>query len=306
VRLGVRRLGGRAHDLEPHRARARERDHVDARVADERGAGVAVAREERERVRGDPGAVEGVDERGGARRRLLGGLQHGGVAGGKRGRGHAAGDGQREVPGGDHHGHAARDVSHRVALARRLHEVAPALELDRLVGVVLEEVDRLADVGVRLGPGLRALAHLERRQLEPALPQARGGVPEHARTFAGGPGAPLAEPALGGLDRRGGLGLAGAAGVRDHPAGRAGVRRVEALGGARVSPDQDRHRQRQPGVQLTQGLEQRLAHRRAAQLQDGLVRKGHGAASSSSIDMPRCWSPRNDSFEVFSRSRRTK
>ena len=55
-----------------------------------------------------------------------------------------------------------------------------------------------------------------------------------------------------------------------------------------LAPDQHRHREREPSVELAQGAEQRLAHRRPAQLQHRLVREAHGAASSSSIDTPRC------------------
>ena len=55
-----------------------------------------------------------------ARGRLLGGLEHDGVAGRQRGGDHAGGDREREVERRDHAGDAAGDVAHRVALARHL------------------------------------------------------------------------------------------------------------------------------------------------------------------------------------------
>ena len=60
-------------------------------------------------------------------------------------------------------------VVKRVALAGQLDQRRPPSSSTACERVVLEEVDRLADVGVRLGPGLGALAHLERRQLVAAL-----------------------------------------------------------------------------------------------------------------------------------------
>ncbi len=64
-------------------------------------------------------------------------------------------------------------VAQRVALAGDLHERGAALELDRAPRVVLEEVDRLADVRIGLRPGLGALADGERGELGAA--QRAGG-----------------------------------------------------------------------------------------------------------------------------------
>ena len=291
----------------PTGARAGERDHVDARVADERRADLAEAGQERQRLARHARLVQGVHERAGARRRLLGRLQDRRVPGGQRGGGHPAGDRQREVPGRDHRRHAARRVAHRVALAGHLHQRAALVELDRLARVVLEEVDRLADVAVGLRPRLGALAHLERGQLEPALAQDRRGAAQHLGALGGGARAPLAEAALGRLDRR----------RRRRPPSarpRDATRRSGAPGSVDSSPDaaprsppiEDRDLERQPRVEpaSASSSDSRTGARRSSRI--GSLRKAHGAASSSSIGVPRCCSPRNDSFAVFSSSRRTR
>ena len=185
VALALGRLGGGAQDLEPDGARAGEGDHVHARVAHERGPHLAVAGKERERVARHAGRVERLDERAGARGRLLGRLQHRRVPGRERGGGHAARDGEREVPGRDHRCDAARRVAHGVPLARHLDERAALVERDRLERVVLEEVDRLAHVAIRLRPRLRALAHLKRRELEPPLAQDLCGAAQDLRPLGG-------------------------------------------------------------------------------------------------------------------------
>ena len=87
---------------------------------------------------------------------------------------------------------------------------------------------------------------------------------------------------------------------------RAGVGGVEVRGEPRSPPTRIGTSSGSRASSVAQGLQQRLAHGRAAQLQDRLVPEAHGAASSSSIGVPRCCSPRKDSFEVFSSSRRTR
>ena len=63
---------------------AGEDDRVDARVGDQRLAGLVAAREERQRVVRDAAGVQRVDDGLGSGR-LLGGLEHDGVAGRQRG-----------------------------------------------------------------------------------------------------------------------------------------------------------------------------------------------------------------------------
>ncbi len=241
------------------------------------------------------------------RGRLLRGLQHHAVARGEGGRGHAGGDRQGEVPGRDHGRHAARLVAHRVPLARHLQQLGARAQAQRLARVVLEEVDRLAHVGVRLGPRLRALAHLERRQLEAARAQDRRGPHQHLGAPLGTPFAPLGPGGRGRLHRGARVGLGGAPRRGHHARGPTRVGRLEPLGGAALVPDENRHAQRQSRLQLGERVQQRLARGRAAQLQRGLVgERDHGGDSSSSSGTPRACSCRNDSFEVFSRSRRTR
>ena len=79
----------------------------------------------RQRPGRDAGRAQGLDQGERGRRRLLGGLQDDGVAGGEGGGGHPGRDREREVPRRDHRGDAAGHVAHRVALARRLLEGGP-------------------------------------------------------------------------------------------------------------------------------------------------------------------------------------
>ena len=90
VLLLGRRLARGAHDLEADRLRAGERDRVHARVAHERGADVALARQQRQGVGRHAGLAQRPDEHERAAGRLLGGLQHDGVAGRQRRGGHPA------------------------------------------------------------------------------------------------------------------------------------------------------------------------------------------------------------------------
>ena len=160
-------------------------------MPDERRAGVPLAREQRERVRRHAGLAQRRDQLERAARRLLGGLEHDRVARGQRRGGHTRRNREREVPGGDDGRDSARNVAQRVALAGRLQEGGSTLELDRAARVVLEKVDRLAHVGVGLGPRLGALAHLQRRQLDAALAQPRGGRAEDPGAFRGGASGPI-------------------------------------------------------------------------------------------------------------------
>ena len=111
VALAGRRLGGGADDLLPDRRGAGEGDRVHARVGDEPRADLALAGQQRERVGGDARVAQRLDEHVGAARRLLGRLEHDGVAGGERGGGHPARDRDREVPRRDHRDDAARPVA---------------------------------------------------------------------------------------------------------------------------------------------------------------------------------------------------
>ena len=312
VRLIVRRLRRRPDDPEPHRTRSGERDHVHPGVANQRLTGVAEPGQQRHRAPGDARLAQRRRQHQRRARRLLGRLQDDRIARGQAGGGHPGRDGEREVPRRDHRDNAARLVAHLVPLAGRLHELRPARQPHGLARVVLEEVDRLAHVGVGLGPRLRALAHLQGGELQPALAQDPGGAHEHLGPTGRAAGAPVRKRLGGSADRSVGLLVAGARGHGDEALGVSRIRRLErVLRRGRQPIDAQDHRDLEGKlpVQLLQRRQKRFAHVAPAQLQRRLVGErphGGGGASSSSIDTPRACSWRNDSFDVFSSNRRTR
>ena len=75
-------LGGPLDDVEPDRLRAGERDERDIGMLDERGPDLlADTRQEREHAVGQPGVEQHLDQPRRDARRLLGRLEHDGVAG---------------------------------------------------------------------------------------------------------------------------------------------------------------------------------------------------------------------------------
>jgi hypothetical protein len=299
-----------ADDLQADRPRAGERDRRHAWVAHQRGAGLAVALQQPDRLGRDAGVAQRLDEHEAAQRRLLGGLEDHRVAGRQRRGDHAGRDRDREVPRRDDRGHAARRVVQAVALAGDLEQRPAAAQCDRAPRVELQEVDGLADVGVGLGPRLARLAHAERRERGPALAHPRGGAREHRGALAGGQRGPVAVAVLGGADRRGDLQRCGDRRGGDDALGVGRVGGDEPVAVAALGPDPDRRRERQALVDPGQALEQLVPMGGPAQLEHGLVverrKLGHGAASSSSSGFPAAWSARNDSLLVFSSRRRTR
>src|SRR5205807_8828010 len=97
--------------------------------------------------------------------------------------------------------YAARYVAQRVALAGRLLDLGAAVERDGASGVVAQEVDRLGDVGVGLGPRLGALAHAQRGELVTARAHPLGGALERGGALGGGCGRPRARGAAGDVER---------------------------------------------------------------------------------------------------------
>ena len=276
-------------------------------MAHEGGSRLSLAREERQDIGGQAGLAQGPHDLQGAPGRLLRGLEHRRVARGQRAGRHAARDGQREVPRGDHRGDAAGRVAHLVALAGHLEKLAPALQLHRRAGVVLEEVDRLAHVGVGLGPRLRALAHREGGQRQTPLAQPRGGADQHLRALVRGTRAPRPGAARRRLHGPVDLLLGGERGRRDGAVRPARIGGHELLAVATLVADPHRHAQRQARVQPRQRLAELRSHGGPAQLEHGLVAKRvHGAARRRSRSSPPLYSCRNDSFAVFSSSRRTR
>ena len=308
VLLAGRRLGRGPDDVEPDLVGAREGDRVHARVAHERGADVALAGQQRERRRRHARLAQRARDHQGTARRLLGGLEDHGVAGRQAGGGHPERDREREVPRRDDGHDPAGVPAQLVALAGRLEQGSALREVDRPARVVLEEVDRLADVAVGLRPRLGALAHGERRGLEPPLAQPLRRADQRGRALLGGRVPAARDPErlvdLAG-PRRGRLG--------DHTVGLAGIGRGDVRALALVIPDPHRDLQRTARVVLLQRVGEAGAHRRAPELEDRLVGErlhaaadARGLASSSSSAVPFACSARKLSFEVFSSRRRTR
>ena len=123
-------------------------------------------------------------------------LDDGRVARHQRGGGHAGADGQGEVPGADDRGHAAGLVPLVVQLADEPAQARRGWNsADGHAGVILAEVDGLADVGVGLAPGLARLANHHGR------PARRGGRASARRPRRGSPRRSKARVAPGGKGR---------------------------------------------------------------------------------------------------------
>ena len=135
-------------------------------------------------------------------RRLLGGLDHAGVAADQGRGGHAGADGQREVPRADDHGDAARLVDDLVDLADELAESSGVEEPDGFARVELEKVDRFADVRVGFDPGLAALLDDDATQFVAASSHDPGGSDQDRGSFADRGVPPCGEGGVGSVDRR--------------------------------------------------------------------------------------------------------
>ena len=249
-------------------------------MADERRADVAFAGQQRDHRRRHTAGTERLQQSLRAAGRLLGRLQHDGVAGRERGGRHPARDRDREVPGGDHGRDAARDVAQLVALAGDLQQRPPGLERDRAPRVVLEEVDRLAHVGVGLGPWLGALPDLDRRELEPALAHPGGGADQRCRALGGRNRTPAAKPIAGHRHRGVDIVLGGARRPRHEPLGLARIGRVQPRTVPYIGADRHRDVQRQHRVRARErvGRAGRAPRRGAARAP---ARWQRGAASTS-------------------------
>ncbi len=156
-------VGGGLRHQDAGLARAGEGDHGHVGVAHEPVAGLlAVAVDEVDDAVGQPGLGEQLDEALGQERRVLGGLEHDGVAADERGRELPGRDRDREVPRRDRADDADRHPHRHLELVaelgrRRVAEHAPAL-----AGHVDRHVDRFLDVAAGLG---EHLAHLAAHQL---------------------------------------------------------------------------------------------------------------------------------------------
>ena len=227
---------GLGADLAPDGGRAGEGDLVDLGVLDERGAGRAVAGEDVQHTRWQPGLQRELAQAQRGERRLLGRLQHDRAAGRERRRDLPGGHHQREVPRDDLRAHAdglAAGVAVHVGRGHRQHRALdlgrPAREVaqvrDRAGDVdVAREVDRLAVVErLDLGELLRVVFDGLREGEHDPLATARG----HAR-----PGTVGERGARGG-QRAGDVRGAGVRDLRDLPPGRRVERRERTAVGGR-------------------------------------------------------------------------
>ena len=123
-------------------------DAVHGRVGNELLAQFPLAQlDHGEHVARNAGLPEGLDHDGAAAAGLLGGLDHDGGAGGEGRQGGAGRDGDREVPRRRHDGELGRDEGGAVDV----------VELAGGLGVVVREVDRLADLRIALVDRLAGL-----------------------------------------------------------------------------------------------------------------------------------------------------
>ncbi len=116
------------------------------------------------------GLFQHLNELRGNRRRIARRLQDHRVPGHDRSRRHPRHDGEREIPRRNHRAHAQRNIDQFIRLPRQLDRRLRLRQPQRLAAVELEKVDRLAHVGIGLGP---VLAHFVRKpcaELEIALP----------------------------------------------------------------------------------------------------------------------------------------
>ena len=189
----------------------------------------------------------------------------------------------------------------------------PCSSCDRARRVVLEEVDRLADVGVGLRPRLARLAHGERRQFEAALAH-QSRPPAAARPRARRRRGPTSR----GRPRR----------RRARPLRRLRAPTPRARSRRPRSGSPGRSRSSSAGAPLPRSVDRHrsgsLARRaRASAARSACARTdsrrnsssgslwnvrvgGHGFSSSTSRSAPLVCAARNESLEVFSSRRRTR
>ncbi len=155
ARMDLRRPIG---DAETHVLGAGEIDEAAADVVHQVIAHLAAAAGKKvdDAIR-EAGGSHQLHESGGDHGSIRRRLQHHGVAGGHRADGHAHQDGQGKIPGGDDHPGPQGLEPRLVDFSRIGHDRQGAGQLQGLAGVILAEVDGLADVGFGLQPVLGGL-----------------------------------------------------------------------------------------------------------------------------------------------------
>mmetsp|Transcript_3256 Transcript_3256/g.13192 ORF Transcript_3256/g.13192 Transcript_3256/m.13192 type:complete len:327 (-) Transcript_3256:1581-2561(-) len=178
-------------DVQPHILRASEEDGRHVRVGGERLAHDLAPAVQQLHAAGRCASLEqdGVQHLGGGGR-LLGGLHDDRVARDERRDGHAAQDGEGEIPRCDDHRNAARPVEERVFLPHELAQRLRLAELHGLASVVLREIDSLGRFGIGVCPALAGVVHDARRHVVPTLAYDRSHAHGDRRTLPrrhGGP-----------------------------------------------------------------------------------------------------------------------
>ena len=207
------RRGG-VEDVQADVARACERNERYARIAHERCAdGLARRGAEVQDIAGQRpldaalfhGLHDDVEHDPGDTGRLLRGLDDDGVARDECGDGHAAADGEGEVPGRDDDGDAARLVPLLIELADEPAQALALKEGHGAAGVEVAEVDGFADVGVCLAPGLAGFLDHDAGEAVALLTHEGGGAEKDLGALARVDIAPLAEGGTGALHHLAGL-----------------------------------------------------------------------------------------------------
>ena len=195
-------LGGPFDDPQADLDRAGEGDQRDIRMVDQEIADDrALARDVVEDAGRQAGFAEDLHQVPADDAGEVGGLEDHRVAGNYGCRCHAQADGQGEVPGGDDRCHPLGLVEVLVDLARCVADPLGFAEADHLAGIILEEIDRLGDVGIGLVPLLADLQHLPGGQLEDPFAGRFGTLQQVLCPVAGAGVAPGREGLFGRGDR---------------------------------------------------------------------------------------------------------
>ncbi len=229
-------LGRLADDAQPDIHGAGEGDEVHARVTHEEVADLAAgAGEEVDRPRRCAGRLEEARHLRGDHGRGAGRLDDHRVAGDQRRAGHAGEDRERKVPRRDDECDAARLIEVDVVLAGHVAHAPGLAQAQHLAPVVLEEVDRLVDVPVRLAARLAGLERHERGELERLGAHELGRPEQHGRALLGRRVAPRRERRLGSGHGGFGLGTAAVGDRADHLVRGRRVHRRQGLRGLDVA-----------------------------------------------------------------------
>ena len=180
---GVQVVGHRAADFQGGFGRAGEGYALDPGGFCEGGTHSAVAGQKLQGGGGHPGLQQEVNGKAGYQRGLLGGFGYNGIAGGQGGGDLAGEDGERKVPWAD----AGENAPRRGGQA------------ERRIGIVAQEIDRLAQFGDRVGQGLASFAGQKREdRAEVGLIEVCGPVQGSGAKF--GAGSPWRRQTQGGFD----------------------------------------------------------------------------------------------------------